>query len=270
MSSPRTSQPAPTPRRGRFALALVALIVGAAFIAVAVGRPSVAPVPSRPVAAATSPSAGTSAASSAGPSHTASASAPEPARPAVAVSSLERAVLREVNRFRADPRGYARELADERQWFNGRLYEPPGPIPLQTNEGVAALDEAIRDLEAASPLPGVERSDGLARAARDHALDLANHGTRGHVGSDGSTSRARIERYGRFTGMAGEVISFGYDTAGEVVRQLIVDDGVPDRGHRINLLRPEFRVAGVACGRHRSMRFLCVIDLATTFQDGGR
>jgi uncharacterized protein YkwD len=188
----------------------------------------------------------------------------------VAATSLERAVLREVNRFRADPRGYARELADERQWFNGRLYEPPGPIPLQTNEGVAAYDEAIRDLETASPLPGVDRSDGLARAARDHALDLGNHGTRGHVGSDGSTSRARIERYGRFTGMAGEVISFGYDTASEVVRQLVVDDGVPDRGHRINLLRPEFRVAGVACGRHRSMRFLCVIDLATTFQDGGR
>jgi uncharacterized protein YkwD len=56
-------------------------------------------------------------------------------------------------------------------------------------------------------------------------------------------------------------------TPQDVVRQLIVDDGVPDRGHRRIVLNPRLAIAGVACGVHARYRTMCVIDYAKTYQD---
>ena len=61
-----------------------------------------------------------------------------------------------------------------------------------------------------------------------------------------------------------EVITYGSRTAADVVRQLVVDDGVPDRGHRTILFDPEFRFAGVACAPHPEYREACVVALART------
>jgi hypothetical protein len=45
------------------------------------------------------------------------------------------------------------------------------------------------------------------------------------------------------------------------MRQLIVDDGVADRGHRSIVFSGELRYAGAACGPHPVYRTMCVIDL---------
>jgi uncharacterized protein YkwD len=58
-----------------------------------------------------------------------------------------------------------------------------------------------------------------------------------------------------------ENVDYGQFTSGrDVVVDLIVDDGVPDRGHRRNIFDPSARVAGVACGRHPRYGSMCVID----------
>jgi hypothetical protein len=60
------------------------------------------------------------------------------------------------------------------------------------------------------------------------------------------------------------VISFGPEQPPAVVIDLVVDDGVPDRGHRKILLDDRLRFAGAACGPHTIYRTMCVIDLADT------
>jgi uncharacterized protein YkwD len=72
----------------------------------------------------------------------------------------------------------------------------------------------------------------------------------------------RVSRQVEWTGSIGENISYGTNDGRDVVIQLIVDDGVPGRGHRVNIFSPDFRLAGVACGPHPTIRTVCVINFA--------
>ena len=48
-----------------------------------------------------------------------------------------------------------------------------------------------------------------------------------------------------------------------IVLALLIDDGVPCRGHRKNILWKEARCAGVAFREHATMRHICVQDFAS-------
>lgn len=174
------------------------------------------------------------------------------------------AIVDEMNRVRDDPRGYARSLRAYRDGYDGRIVTLPGRDDrLMTQEGVAAVDEAIRFLERQAPLPPLLPGPILARAAADHARDQGSRGAMGHVGSGGSTPGIRVQRRGGHI-YVGESITYGPDNAEDAVRQLIIDDGVPTRGHRKMLFDTRWRHAGAACGPHRGYRWMCVIDFGET------
>ena len=61
-------------------------------------------------------------------------------------------------------------------------------------------------------------------------------------------------------GYTGENISYGDDNARNIVIQLLVDDGVPSRGHRKNILNFKFDEVGVSVGKHSGYGSMCVID----------
>lgn len=170
-------------------------------------------------------------------------------------------VAAEVSAARTDPRTYARKLRILRGWYRGDRIEQPGEIPIVTREGVAAVDEAIAFLEAQPSLPAVARSQPLDRAAAGHAADQARSGRTGHGGEDGLSPHERMVRFGRWAATA-EAIAYGPDTAEAMVVQLIVDDGVPDRGHRRILFNPAYTLIGVGCGPHPEWRRMCVLDFA--------
>jgi len=195
-------------------------------------------------------------------------SAPTADEPASSYSELEEAVLREMNLLRRDPRAYAAKLLALRPSYHGnRILRGPDEPAIATVEGVAALDEAVRALRRAPRrLPRLGLSAGLTEAARAHARDLGLNGGLGHAGSDGSAPDQRVSRVGVWDGIVAENISFGPDDAEEIVIGLIVDDGVPDRGHRDVLLTRELFFAGVACGPHPTYRIVCVMDYATSLR----
>lgn len=180
---------------------------------------------------------------------------------------LPREVLQEINRMRANPQAYADYLETLRSCYNANniLDMHLGSIPIRTHEGVRALNEAIRCLRHTRPLAPLSFSSGLALSARDHALEQGQTGQMGHYGSGGSSPFSRMERYGVWSTEAGENIAYGAPSARQVVMNLIVDDGVPNRGHRTSLLKPAFGVAGVGVGTHPRYGAVCVIDLAAQF-----
>jgi uncharacterized protein YkwD len=199
----------------------------------------------------------------------AGAPARDGARAGDGATALEQAVLGELNRVRRDPSAYAAVLEEMLPHFDGELLRRPGAgVTIRTREGAAAVREAVRALRATPPLSPLRYSMGLSRGARDHVRDQGARGQTGHSGSDASSASERVDRYGRWNGTLTENIAYGPPTAREVIVGLIVDDGVPDRGHRKNLLDPAVRVAGVACGEHSRYRVMCVIVHAAEYAEG--
>ena len=163
---------------------------------------------------------------------------------------IEGALLDELNLARAQPAAYAQILANEaRSRRDSEAVTDPD-----------AFREAIAFLQRQAPLPPLRASDGLRGAALSHALLQGRTGGFGHEEDGEAPLDARMHDHGVWASLMAENISYGYIRPRDVVRQLIVDSGVPDRGHRANIFDPELRVAGVACAPHRAYGAMCVID----------
>jgi hypothetical protein len=190
------------------------------------------------------------------------------------LTGIEKDVILEMNKARADPKKYAELYIQpmlEYEWggrYGENSYRVPGKTGyITTNEGKDGIQSCIADLserQSASPLLPAR---GLFLAAKDHADDTGPKGMTGHTGSDGSSMSQRISRYGTRSGGAGECISYGHNIGREIVLQLLIDDGVPTRGHREITLNGNYKYTGGAIGSHTNYTYLCVIDFANEYKD---
>jgi uncharacterized protein YkwD len=187
------------------------------------------------------------------------------AQPAAQGPGFEEQVLAGINEVRADPAGYAAKLRQYRGYFEANVVLLPGSdVGLRTREGVAAVDEAIAALGRLKPLPPLQAVPELAQSAGELVAHQALSGGMDHAAGDGSDAKVRIKRH-KGSGLTAEALSYGARDAAGVVRQMIVDDGIPSRPNRKILLEPKYRKAGVACGPHPVNRSVCAIDLATFY-----
>jgi uncharacterized protein YkwD len=185
-----------------------------------------------------------------------------------AETDLAKQTLVEINLVRKNPPLYANYLREFRRQFRGSSYILPGTETLvRTDEGLKGVDEAIRFLLKQKPLPPLAWSAGLAAAAAELADEEGESGAVGHLGKSSGGPKERIERHGEWQGRIGENIFYGPGDARQVVMNLIIDDGVPDRGHRKNIFYRAFARAGAACGSHPRFGTVCVIDFAGEFRE---
>jgi uncharacterized protein YkwD len=182
-----------------------------------------------------------------------------------AQTPLEKGVLDEMNLARTEPQKYAAFLKEYRKRYHGKEIAVAPGTRLLTREGVGAVDEAIRFLRARKPLHPLHYSTGLSAAAADLVREEGPKGTTGHADPSAGGMAQRIERHGRWEGSIGENLGYGSSDARTVVMQLVIDDGVPERGHRKNIFNGSFRKAGISCGPHTALRTMCAIDFAGGF-----
>lgn len=183
------------------------------------------------------------------------------------LSDNEKAVVLEINKLRSNPAAYAREYLEPMlKMYKGKMLYMPDNDPIITREGIAALQDAIRALKSAKPAQPMLPDPRLTKASADHQQDQTKSGKTGHKGSNGSSIDDRISKYGKWDKKIAENIFYGDPDARSVVLHLVIDDGVPNRGHRVNFLDPELRYVGVASGTHKVYRYMCVINFAGGFR----
>lgn len=197
--------------------------------------------------------------------------------PVVHLSPLEKDVVQEINLARRQPKAYAAFLEQLRpHYVSGRGQSPGamtiitkgGKTTVVTTEGPKALDQAMAFLRSTPPLPPLEVSRGMSLGSKDHVRQQESTGVTGHQGRDGSRPGDRVNRYGRWQGTISENISYGIDSARGMTMALIIDDGLPDRGHRKNIFDAQARLVGVACSNRVAGQVLCVTTFAAGYTEG--
>lgn len=183
------------------------------------------------------------------------------------LSSLERAVLEEMNLARTNPDQYASYLEALRKYYKDKTFKQPGVAAVETIEGASALEEAISYLRKAAPLPPLQISKGMCLGAKDQTFDQSKTGDVNHQGKDKSFSWDRVARYGEWKTPVSENIAYDSGTARDIVINLIIDDGVSTRGHRNNIFNSSYIVTGVSCGSHPLFGGMCVCTFAGGFTE---
>ncbi len=180
---------------------------------------------------------------------------------------------KELNIARTNPALYATYLEEYLDKFSedGSLIisNKLGKVTLlSTQEGKDAFIEAIEYLKNQEPIGTLKYSKQISKAAREHAQEQKKNNTYGHGSANGEGPLDRVSKYGYPIGYVGEVLMYapGIDPR-QMVILLIVDDNVPDRGHRISIFSEDYLVAGSACGEHPSYGRMCGANFAEGFLD---
>jgi uncharacterized protein YkwD len=168
--------------------------------------------------------------------------------------AIERAVLQELNLARTQPQAYA-AIVSSRAPALGL--------------GAGSIAETVHFLQRQKPVGELVESAGLTQAAMSHVFDTGPRGIMGHRGSDGSHINHRADRFGHWDQLVGENLIYGKRTPRDWVVSLIVDEGVGDRYHRVNIFKREFRFVGVASGAHATAGQMLVTDFAAKYREGG-
>ena len=147
----------------------------------------------------------------------------------LAVSPYEQLFLELINRARANPTAEATRFG------------------ISLNEGLSA---GTIPTTAVQPLA---INNSLQNAIQGHLQDLINNDIFSHTGSNGSTIQSRINAagYTNWTTIGENLVyrasTVAMDVEAAVIqehRDLFVDTGITGRGHRLNILNPNFKETG--------------------------
>ena len=155
------------------------------------------------------------------------------------LSSEEKNIILYINLARTQP-----------QWFVQRYFNTEQVDTLQSYVSSLRLQ-----LNHMSPKPLVYPDKKLFKIARGWAREAGKKNHTGHLGFSG-----RARRYSKSKPMA-ECCSYGYSTGLEIVLQLLIDDQVPQLGHRKALLS-DFTLVGPSIQPHRGYDFNAVLDFS--------
>jgi hypothetical protein len=165
------------------------------------------------------------------------------------LSHEEKAVIQLLNLVRLNGKAFVKRVAEPYIHEKG----------IHVDMYVATL---YLDLKRAHGHEPLKPHDELHKAAAHHAHDTGHHGLIGHDSSDGTPLMARLERFHKGESMS-ESIVYGYKHALDIVMQLLIDEAVPSKINRKNLLSDTYKYVGVSIKHHKVHEHNCVVDLSS-------
>jgi hypothetical protein len=133
--------------------------------------------------------------------------------------------------------------------FLKRYLEMTGTKP---NKYTLSLYE---DLMSVKDLPMLIPEKDLYDVARAHAIQSGKTGYEGHKGFN--------KRYEKVLGKyraVGENLNYGNHSPFQIVMRLLIDEDIPDLGHRHNMLDESFNSIGISIKPHKKYDYNCVMS----------
>ena len=125
-------------------------------------------------------------------------------------------------------------------------------IEMESNDYVKSL---IRDLKKSKPITLLTSRKDLYEVAKTHAKTMGKSGKTGHYEFEKRTREiARI-----YDGIT-ENCDYGPDDGFSIVMDLLIDEGIPDVGHRETILDSNIRYIGASIKKHKKYRYNCVME----------
>ena len=179
--------------------------------------------------------------------------------------SFEEQLVNKINEFRTNPRGYAKKINEYVNYFKGKTLRIPGSnAGIRTEEGAQAYIEAVDFLSKQDGVEPLEPSKGLGRICADFMAE-AQKVDPDQIGN--IDLEDIIAKYGSFSGSLNRAMDFGGEDPEQVLINLIVCDGDPNRGNRESLLSTDLKKVGVANAKHPTYRFCTLIISCTKFKN---
>ena len=159
------------------------------------------------------------------------------------ISLAEQNVIAEINFARTEPQRYVTERLE-------------GLVRNEVSTYQSALLELITEMNKMSPRKKLDFKAKLHNAADEWVKESGPEGVVGYA-KDWSD---RIAKFCKWK-VCSSNISYGAFTPQDIVLQLLIDAGEPNRGHRKNLLDENMSAAGDAIGEHAEYGIMCCINL---------
>lgn len=146
------------------------------------------------------------------------------------MTEREQQMIAEINLMRSDPAGYIQYVKEFHKIQMARINDR------DKRAEKAATDELIAELKKQKPLSILKPNADLQKAVDKHAAYSKKIRSVDHEGEGGSDAfdRVRAEN-SAFTSVAENIVGGPYPVR-EALIILLIDRGVPDRGHRLTLL----------------------------------
>ncbi len=152
------------------------------------------------------------------------------------MTSEEMQMVNEINLLRSNPVGYIPYVEEYIQYMRTEG---------EFGGSIATAQELIDVLRGTPSLSILQPAECVYQAAKKHGQDQLRAGTTNHQGSDGSWPWDRILKECKDFQDGNENLVGGPSDVRRAVILLVVDDGIPNRGHRETLLNPHWKY--VAC-----------------------
>lgn len=129
-----------------------------------------------------------------------------------------------------------------------------------TKENNSYTKSLIKTLKSTKNIGILVPSKKLYSLAKDHAIDFGKKGKIGH----GNFDKRFMQLTKECNCVVGENCDYGDNKALNIVMSLLIDNEVPDLGHRINILDTEYKNIGVSIQTHKKYAWNCVMDFSGT------
>lgn len=153
------------------------------------------------------------------------------------MTDREKDMIKEINLVRSNPKGYVEFVEDYIYTLKTDRYSDASMI----GKEIKTAKELIRELNKTEPMAILQPHKGLYKASKKHGEEGKKKGTLDHQGSDGAWPWDRGAKYASDLSDSNENLVGGPDNVRRSVMILLVDTGIEGRGHRKNILNPDWR-----------------------------